>query len=245
MIFYFTGTGNSEWVAKQLANGTGDRAVNISRDEVTLAPTDDKIGIVFPIYAWGAPKPMEDFLKTVKLPDTCYTYMVCTCGSDCGMADKQIEEIIGKTLNAKMSLPMANNYIQGGNCASEEEAKKAIQAAKPKLDKIIKAINEQAAFEDLTRGFAPVVLTKAIHPAFLKLASSDKKFFVTDACLGCGLCEEFCPNKNIKLKDKKPQWQGNCCQCTSCINRCPSEAIQYGKATKNRRRYYFHDEYAR
>lgn len=245
MIYYFTGTGNSEWVAKQLAIGTDDNVVDISRGEPSYCPTDDKIGIVYPIYAWGLPAPMEDFLKKLTIPDNCYIYTVCTCGSDCGLVDEQIEGIIGKKLDAKMSLAMANNYIQGGNCADETEAKYDIEVAKPKLAKFIAAVNAKSEYVDMTRGFAPFILTKAIHPVFLKFASSDKKFFVTDACTGCGLCEGFCPNKNIKLQDKKPQWQGNCCQCTSCINRCPAEAIQYGNGTKNRRRYYFHDEYAR
>ena len=244
MIYYFTGTGNSEWVAKQLAIGTNDTAVNICKDDVNKEVTDKKVGIVFPIYAWGMPAPVEAFVKSLKLPADCYFYTVCTCGADCGVVDSQIESVSGKKLNAKMSVAMANNYIQGSNCSDEAEAKRFIQAAKVKLAKFITAVNAGEDYVDMTRGIAPHVLTKAIHPAFLKFASSDKKFYATDACIGCGLCESFCPLGNIKLVDKKPQWQGNCCQCTSCINRCPSEAIQYGKSTEGRIRYYFHDEYA-
>ncbi len=64
-----------------------------------------------------------------------------------------------------------------------------------------------------------------------------KKFYTTDECIGCDLCEKLCPLNNIKLLDKKPTWGNNCIHCTACINRCPKEAIEYGKKTQGKNRY--------
>ena len=36
--------------------------------------------------------------------------------------------------------------------------------------------------------------------------------------------------------------KGNCYLCTSCINRCPVQAIQYGEKTKGRGRYVCPEE---
>ena len=39
----------------------------------------------------------------------------------------------------------------------------------------------------------------------------------------------------------KPVWDKDCTMCLACINRCPQEAIQYGKSTEKRGRYLHPD----
>ena len=53
MIFYFSGVGNSAWVARQLASMLNDRVVSIAEEirtdmEYTLAP-GERVGFVFPV----------------------------------------------------------------------------------------------------------------------------------------------------------------------------------------------------
>ena len=56
---------------------------------------------------------------------------------------------------------------------------------------------------------------------------------------GCGLCAKICPEKAIEIKDGKPEWVKKKCQhCTARINRCPNAAIQFGRGTEKRGRYY-------
>lgn len=53
MIFYFSGTGNSQWAAEQIAAPTGDEAVDISTlDQVPDVGRQSRIGLIFPVYAW-------------------------------------------------------------------------------------------------------------------------------------------------------------------------------------------------
>ena len=40
------------------------------------------------------------------------------------------------------------------------------------------------------------------------------------------------------MYEGKPMWSQHCTKCMACICRCPQEAIQYGKRTKNKGRYY-------
>lgn len=64
MIFYFSGTGNSKWVAKNIAERINDRAYDISKlNEIPEIKKEKQIGLVFPIYAWGIPEPMILFAK--------------------------------------------------------------------------------------------------------------------------------------------------------------------------------------
>lgn len=241
MIYYFSGTGNSEWAAKTLAEKTKDEAQFINKD--TVLKNDSVIGIVFPIYAWGVPGPVEDFLKTIDIPSDAYVYALATCGSNCGVVDNQIEKIIGRKLNAILSLSLPNNYIQGGDCDEEATIKKKFGKAIPKLNEFAEIVNGRKDGIFVERGPLPHVMTNIVHIAFLKLATSDKKFSVNDDCVSCGSCESNCPLHNITLKDGKPTWNGNCSQCTSCINRCPKHAIQYGNSKPSRVRYYFKEEY--
>ena len=70
MIFYFSATGNSKHVACQLANATGDKAVNIldySLDQPISLMDEKMVGIITPVYCGGVPYPVADFLKKAKL----------------------------------------------------------------------------------------------------------------------------------------------------------------------------------
>jgi len=74
--------------------------------------------------------------------------------------------------------------------------------------------------------------------SFYKNTNHTKKFYTTSNCNGCGLCAKDCPCNVISMVDQKPRWEANCTHCLKCINKCPRTAIQYGKGTLKRRRYY-------
>ena len=89
MILYFTATGNSRWIAELLAEATHDTAVSIVDClKQGLIPAElskaDRVGIVFPVHSWYAPRVLIDFLSQLRLPDCRYRYAVCTCWDDMG-----------------------------------------------------------------------------------------------------------------------------------------------------------------
>ena len=71
MIFYFSGTGNSAWVARQLAEGQNEEllsiAMEIDRNKAYKLKEGEKVGFVFPVYAWGPPKIVLRFIHQLKL----------------------------------------------------------------------------------------------------------------------------------------------------------------------------------
>lgn len=94
MILYFSATGNSEHVARRIAAATDDKVVSIERFDVEalrLVATEGpcQLGFVVPVYAWGLPTPMIEFLKTADLSiaagakggERPYTFYVSTYGS--------------------------------------------------------------------------------------------------------------------------------------------------------------------
>ncbi len=52
-----------------------------------------------------------------------------------------------------------------------------------------------------------------------------------DTCIGCGLCQLYCPESTVKLTDeKKVIFDYRFCKgCGVCANECPVNAIQMVK----------------
>lgn len=235
MIFYFSGTGNSAWAARQLARLTGDKAYDITNlNQLPDLDSARQIGFVFPIYAWGAPEIMEDFPKT--LPKTrSFTFGVCTCGGDAGLAMKQFSKLY--PLSSSYSLVMPNNYIIGSDTDEEGKIRQKISAARTELERISGEIQRQEKVYRVREGAMAGLKFGPVNFGFNRFARSAKPFFAEGSCNGCGLCAANCPAHAITLKDGKPVWAAQCYQCMGCINACPQQAIQYGKATAGRRRY--------
>ena len=123
MIFYFSGTGNSLWVAKELAKIYDYKPVSIS-DELMRpdnnfsysVAADELIFFVFPIHSWGTDVLTFRFLNKFNLVNYRKqpVFMVCTCGDNCGYTAKTVERILSKksiTLTNNYSVQMPNNYV--------------------------------------------------------------------------------------------------------------------------------------
>lgn len=235
MIFYFSGTGNSAWAARQLAHLTGDEACDITKlNDLPNMDNAKRIGFVFPVYAWGAPEIMADFAK--KLPGTrVFTFGVCTCGEDAGLTMKRFSKLY--PLSSSYSLLMPNNYILGSDTDDEGEIRQKITAARTELERMAQEILRRERVYRVHEGALAGVKSHLANFGFNKFARSAKPFFAEDSCNGCGQCARNCPASAISLRDGKPVWAAQCFQCLRCINECPQQAIQYGKSTAGRRRY--------
>lgn len=240
MIYYFSGTGNSEWVAKEIGAKLECKVVNImeaNREEAKVVKSGDVIGFIFPIYAWAPPEIMLDFIKKFTIDSGAFSFAICTCESEAGYALKNVAKQI--QLNSAYSISMPNNYIISMEVDSDEVVKKKVEEASKSIEEICIEVSNKENVWRVNKGIFPLVKTALIGNAFNKYARSTKKFSVDDTCISCGLCQNNCPIQTIKLEGGKPVWGEECLQCLSCINRCPSEAIQFGKKTKGRGRYYF------
>ena len=252
MIFYFSGTGNSRWVAEQLAQLLGDKLVAISHAmavqeyEYTLAG-GEMLGFVFPTYSWGPAPVMTDFVKRMRVngysADT-FCYMVTSCGDDIGLAVDVWRKALGAIkCNAAYSVQMPNNYIllPGFDVDSKpiEDEKKSKAVAR--VETIARNIKQRINAVDVVEGGFAWLKTRVIYPLFSRYSMNDKKFKIDAAkCTRCGACVKNCPVQNITMKQgETPEWHGKCAMCLSCIHRCPLRAIEYGTATQKKGRYFF------
>ena len=248
MIYYFSGTGNSRWVARERARLTGDEAADIAPlmegkaciRPITAGP-GERIGLVFPIYAWGAPKIVNEFVYSVSVSADAYPFAVCTCGDEAGLAmDKLRRRYPWK---AAWSVIMPNNYIPMYEVDGPELANSKVESARARLPEIAARINSRADANDIFRGKNALIKSTVVNAFFNAAAMSTEPFFTEDSCTSCGECERLCPRRAITLSNGRPVWtKPHCQQCMACIQRCPVHAIQYGEQTRGRGRYCFREE---
>ena len=250
MIFYFSGCGNSKYVAETIAAGLNDNltfipeAAREGHYDYTLAE-GERLGFVFPIYSWAPPRLVLDFVKKLQLkakPD--YLYFACTCGDNCGLTEKVFRKSVeekGWSLSACFSVQMPETYIgmAGFKLDTPENAKLKIDKANDLLKRNITRLINKAYFSEMVVGSLAWLKTYLVNPGFNRSATDDSKYHVTEACIHCGKCVEACPLKNITLEEGRPKWHGHCTMCMGCYHHCPVNAIQYSKATAGKGQYYF------
>lgn len=113
MVFYFTATGNSLYVAKQMDDNRISIAQAIhDREKIYTA---DRIGIVCPVFGHEMPELVKDFLKASRFK-TDYFYILLTYGNRHGGAAepaKEYAESLGIHPAYINVILMADNFLPG------------------------------------------------------------------------------------------------------------------------------------
>jgi ferredoxin len=243
-LYYFTGTGNSLMVARHLAEELGETQLLSMPKEVKnekIALENECIGLIFPVYYYGIPLIVREFLKKIDINAAKYIFCIATCGGSTGMAFGQVSKLLqekGTVLASGFKMVLPDNYVLMYNPTSEEKQIERFNAEKIKIKEIAKSVRKREHFGLDEKFFEPSKLIAPLaykHTA--KFGEDARRFWTNEKCNGCSSCKALCPVKNIEMKDKKPIWNEACQQCLACIHWCPHQAIEYGKGTKKRRRY--------
>lgn len=242
MIFYFTGTGNSQYAAESISKKIKDDIFNIvdyiDKNTETIFNSEKPYIFVCPTYAYKIPRVVEDFILKNRFEGNNKAYFVLTCGSYIGNAQKHLKKLCAEKQIEFMGVEkviMPENYVCMFSPPSNNEALKIIKDADNEIFRIADEIKSGVRFKNLS---GSNFMTYVVNPVFYKLYVNDKKFYSNDKCISCGLCAKVCPLNNVEIKDGKPVWKGNCTQCQACICACPKEAIEYGKISVGKHRYF-------
>ncbi len=243
-IYYFSGTGNSLDTARQLAQRLGDtQVVPIVRysGKFRVVPETETFGLVFPLYYFGLPLLVKEFVKSLEFHKDQYMFTVVTKGGSQGIAIDQLNDILSKRLkrlSAGFYLNMPGNYIPMYEVASQERQEKVFENARQRLDEMAETISSKKPVIE-RKNFAFKLFAPVVYNSWAKGANkADQAFVADDNCDSCGLCRDVCPVSNIRMAEGRPRWQNRCQECLACIHFCPRQAIQVGNKTINRGRYH-------
>lgn len=249
MICYFSGTGNSQRAARQLATHCEDSVFSINQSlqegaEETLH-SDKPFVFVAPIYAWRVPRVVEAWIKKTTFTGSRKAYFVLTCGADCGNGAAYAKSLCvekGLRFSGFGSVVMPENYLAVFPTPEKAEAERILDAAVPEIAKLAVCIHEGVPIPRRKPSFLDRIKSGPVNSLFYATIISDKGFAVSDGCNGCGLCARRCPLSNISMEGGKPCWKGSCTHCMACIGGCPTEAIEYKRKSQGRARYYITEE---
>jgi len=224
-ILYFTATGNSLYLAKELGDS---KLISIpqARKESNFVFSDDKIGLVFPVYGWNPMPYVKDFLRKAEF-HTDYLFAVLTYGAFSGNAQRSLWNFghsIGKDFSYINKAVMPDNYLPLFSMEAQKktEVKKHIEerAARIRSD-IANSVRRKPAVSIA----APVSYILSSMRAFDSGRGTAASYRVSEKCTGCGTCADVCPTGNIRLSDKRPVFSEKCLSCLACIQNCPVKAI--------------------
>jgi Pyruvate/2-oxoacid:ferredoxin oxidoreductase delta subunit/flavodoxin len=248
MIFYFSATGNSKYVALKIAAETKEEPIAITdcvRNQKFIFTVKDKekIGFIIPTYFWGLPSIVCEFLKKLELqmPDSYqpYIYHVATFGTTTGQTGHMVNEFLRRrdlSLDGRFSVQMPDTWTPVFNLTDKEKIKKINQNAEDQIEEAARKIKRESV-GDFSRRKVPMLAVKLYYPMNEK-ARETKHFVVEDSCIGCGLCAKKCPVQAIEMQNARPVWvKKKCTICLGCLHHCPQFAIQYRKKTKKHGQY--------
>jgi len=254
-IYYFSGTGNSFAVARDLSEKLDAHLISVSSliNQESIAAEADLVGFVFPIYDFKPPALIGQFIRKLKSIELKYIFAVCTCGLTTSHSLKFLEKEIknsGGRLSAGFAVHMPHNGV-GSGAASESKHEQMFENWKMKCEEIcayVRAENEgriesSSVFFTYFEPWVIRMLPSAFKLlAIMLLRGVNALAFAPDArCNGCGICEKICPLQNIEITRGKPVWGDNCVSCFACLHWCPMESISLGGYDMNIRIYHHPD----
>lgn len=249
-IYYFTGSGNSLATARRVAEDlTETEVVSIPRvfgQEIQV--TSRRIGFVFPTYAYGLPRMVQEFVSLLRFTEQAYVFGIT---SNCGIPGptlRQLDRLLrkkGQRLQAGFSVLDARSSLI--NDPDNDTVQKVMISANRgktpekshmRVHDIVRIVDaEQTSPIESSSRFTDM-LGGLLNPlAAASFKSMAKDFWTSGSCTACGTCARVCPRGNIEIVEGRPVWGDDCEMCHACIQWCPAAAIEFKELTHSKPRY--------
>ena len=254
-IYYYSGAGNTECVAKIIAKLAESHGHQVYRKRISTNSLNeielnyDILGIGYPIHFRQAPSLVADFI-TKQNGKSKQLFTFCTKGMYSGNATKHIQILAKQNLfslvgNLELYMPGSDALALIAKKESlTERMLKNIHSRKIKtrIELFLSSIYKSQEMDVVgSKWYVPLdnIIVKPLERYF----TNNYQIFIDrfspdqERCDLCQFCVKNCPNNNIKLIDDKITFGSNCSFCLRCIHRCPQEAIQIKNKTENKVKY--------
>ncbi|MDR0444378.1 MAG: EFR1 family ferrodoxin [Treponema sp.] len=230
-IYYFSGTGNSLWSAKKIAQTIGECELfnignEVQNSEISIEA--DTVVFVFPSYAYGLPLAVSRFVKNV-IFKTPYLAAFVTYGSSPGGSLAALSRILKKkNINSLFfgRIPAVENYLAMFGPPKAKTLERRLSLQKKATEEAARCILERRVNRvNTVRPFSALVSLLFL----LGIKIFYKHYRLSSECNGCGICEKLCPVSAIVMQSGRPVFTKKCEHCQGCVNICPLRAIQFGR----------------
>lgn len=245
MIYTFTGTGNSLWIAREIGKELSEEVQDILslKENGDVTCEDAIIGFVFPTYMGDIPWIVKAFLLRLTVPEDAYIFLIMDSNNgESRHSFLSFDQTLRKS-NARLSA--AYDVQMPGNCiiSSEKENLRRLEAAPERIAKITKqlaahCVNYKSDGSTPESGFVEKSYFYGEHS--LRRLTLMKNFQVAKKCNGCGICADICPTGNISVKNGKAVHANTCAACYRCLHWCPKNATLLNVPTLKHRSQYHH-----
>ncbi len=246
-LYYFSGTGNSLHVARELQKRLPGAVIIplaglLGRD--AIASRAETVGFVFPVHLASLPIPVKQFIRKLDLSSARYVFAAATRTGTQHGAFFAIDKLLkkkGRELDASFTLNMPSNDPKFNYKPLTAEATAKLEAVvQDRLGIMAKTIAGKEHFREKDTSYTTRVPFVRLLSVLVTLTEGmQQKFYADEKCNGCGICETVCLSRKIKMESGKPLWQKQvqCYKCSACLDYCPRQAVQIKSYTEKNGRY--------
>jgi ferredoxin len=236
-IVFFSGTGNTEYVARAIKDGFVNK--NIACDSYEISKNtgfEDKYDFyVFggPIYVDVFPAFYTEWVKehiTKGKGRKCIVFSTQASKMACGPTafSKELKKI-GFEVVIEDCIFMPNNYyVVMLKKFSEQRVSEILRRSEERAEVIVDKFLKNEALFNTAKGRE--IWAKPLYKMFNQWAKKwAKKSLTVDMgkCNQCGLCQKQCPVNNIKVNKDSVMFFDKCISCQRCLHKCPVNAFLY------------------
>ena len=204
-IFYFSSTGNSLYIAKRIGASFSESVFFIPHYQGGFDQFQD-IVIVSPVYSFGLPKHVYDFL--ISLPKAPAVYVVLNYGGMMGGADYYTYQLAKKhevNIRAVYAVKMPENFTLTFS-TPQLYNRMILKSAEKKTERLIDRIKSKQEHLPSKKKTNEAAYEK--NKANWHLLAAD--FSVKDNCTKCKKCIRLCPVDNIAIVEDKIRFSDKC-----------------------------------
>lgn len=251
MILYFSATGNTKFIAEEIAKRVDDETVDllnrIKEQDYSEIHSEKPFVVCSPVHVCEMPRFLAKYLLKLPLTGNPNIYFVFTSGGYAGVAaalGRKMAKKKGMVYMGRAEFTMPRNYPVSRRypLLPEDQNIERIRKAYSHVPEVAENIKNGVRIKVRRVTYFEKIITYPFNPIWVKYKHSAKPFYSTDRCIGCGKCVRLCPLNNIRLEDRRPKWEESCAHCMACLANCPVEAIEYGNITTKTYKYRF-DKY--
>ena len=259
MILYFSGTGNSLAIARQLSEQLDERLMPLVEAVNQDLTNEKRIGLVLPTYDFNMPLAVRTLVPQLRISPKAYVFAVITCGGQVGNTIWTLRRLLHKqgvklAYSHKISLPDNSALAFGRNPNLQTKKFERVPA---RIEQIVSDLQAERHVLHYSwfSFFSWIMGLPAMERGMIRTLGPQVN---PDKCIGCNTCVRICPMNNISLQqrsdlivERSNSVSGltgkanqvaligdNCTACLACVHVCPQQAVSTnGRKTLKERQY--------